>query len=249
MRKAMGRGRAGAVIAGVAVGAISVLAPTSARAHFILQAPACYSQQDAIGIPEKSAPCGQSDTGSTVVPTGMVTAFQPGQTVTITITEAIYHPGHYRVALAGSQADLPADPTVTAGSSACGTAVIENPATLPVLADDLLDHSSAFSGPQSVQVKLPDNPPCTQCVLQVVEFMSDHPLNPQGGCFYHHCANITIESVGDGGSSGDASPAGAGGSDATSGCGCATSGHAAPAMECLGGIAVFLAMARRRRQP
>jgi hypothetical protein len=174
-----------------------------AKAHFVLQAPACYSEQDSQGFPEKSAPCGQSDPSGPVVPTGKVTTFHGGETITITIDEVVTHPGHYRVSLAADQNSLPADPAVTPGvmpgvagatSTPCGTAVIETSPALPVVADGLLVHTEAFSGPQSVQVTLP-NMSCTNCVLQVVEFMSDHGLNRPGGCFYHHCANVTIEAT------------------------------------------------------
>jgi hypothetical protein len=43
-----------------------------------------------------------------------------------------------------------------------------------------------------VHVTLPSNVTCEKCTLQVIEFMSDHPLNNPGGCFYHHCADIAI---------------------------------------------------------
>jgi MYXO-CTERM domain-containing protein len=204
-------GPLGAALAAVA---LSTLSPAPAQAHFILDKapdggtiegePACYSEQAADGTPEKSAPCGQDDTGITVVPTNIVTSFTPGAdgttTITFTTDEVVYHPGHYRVAIASDMASLPADPAVTAGSTACGSAAIETVAAGSisadgVLADDVLDHSSAFSSPQSYTFKVPASVHCSpQCVLQVVEFMSDHPLNPQGGCFYHHCANISIAS-------------------------------------------------------
>jgi hypothetical protein len=201
---------AGAIVVGTILAIL--LSSGRARAHFILQAPACYSQQDTLGLPQKSAPCGQADTGSPVMTTGAVTHFQPGDTITVTIDEVIAHPGHYRVALAADQASLPADPVVTAGTMACGTAAVENSPTLPILADGLLDHTAAFSSPQSVQVKLPAGMTCTKCTLQIVEFMSDHGLNPQGGCFYHHCADI---SIGAGADDGGSSSTDAAGKDAT----------------------------------
>jgi hypothetical protein len=44
-----------------------------------------------------------------------------------------------------------------------------------------------------VQVTLPPNVTCDHCTLQVIQFMSDHGLNNPGGCFYHHCADISIK--------------------------------------------------------
>src|SRR5262249_1447752 len=36
---------------------------------------------------------------------------------------------------------------------------------------------------------LPADVTCTQCTLQVLEYMSHHPAP----CFYHHCADIAIQ--------------------------------------------------------
>ncbi|MGC4093878.1 MAG: hypothetical protein QM756_39430 [Polyangiaceae bacterium] len=174
-------------------GALAVLCARAASAHFSLQAPASWANQDSVGSPQKSAPCGQADPGLAAVATGKVTAFAPGETITITINETIFHPGHYRVVLAvNDRSELPADPVVTPGTSDCGSAVIQSPAVFPVLADGALLHNSAFSGPQSFQVKLPSDVTCSKCTLQVAEFMSQHGLNDPGGCFYHHCADISI---------------------------------------------------------
>jgi Lytic polysaccharide mono-oxygenase, cellulose-degrading len=171
---------------------LGALAPARADAHFVLQAPACYSQQDSLGAPEKSGPCGQADPATPFVASGQVTTFQSGQTITVTINEVVTHPGHYRVALAADMMSLPADPAVTAGATPCGSAAIEASPTVPVLADGVLQHTAAFAGPQSFQVTLPAGFTCTSCVLQVIEFMSSHGLNNPGGCFYHHCADVSI---------------------------------------------------------
>ncbi len=136
--------------------------------------------QDSVGLPEKLGPCGDEGGGT---PTGTVTALQSGQTITVTISEAVFHPGHYRIALAPDPTQLPAEPAVTAGSSPCGSVPVENPPMFPVLADGVFDHTAPFTSPQSVQIKLPDNFTCAKCTLQVIEFMSDHPLNNPGGCF------------------------------------------------------------------
>jgi hypothetical protein len=188
----------------VVSGLVTMGLSATASAHFALQAPAAYSMQDSLGLPEKSAPCGQADPSSPVVPTNAVTAYHAGDTITVTINELIFHPGHYRVALAADQASLPADPVVTADSnSACGSAQIEDSSTTGVLIDNQLPHTTQFSGPQSFQVTLPAGMTCASCTLQVVEFMGDHPLNNPGGCFYHHCAQVAIAAPGaplDGGS-------------------------------------------------
>ena len=122
--------RGGRMIA-LAGAACLFLSSARARAHFILQAPACWMSQDASGLPEKLGPCGDEGGGTA---TGIVTPFQPGQTITVTVDEVVFHPGHYRVALSvDSRSELPAEPAVTASSTPCGSAAIQSPAVFPVL--------------------------------------------------------------------------------------------------------------------
>jgi uncharacterized protein (TIGR03382 family) len=245
------------ILAGAAGSLLLVLfcAP-AARAHFELDAPASWMSQDPSGLPEKLGPCGDEYDGTDASTlTGVVTAFQEGQTITVTINELIFHPGHYRFALAvHDRSELPAEPAVTAGATTpCGTATIEDPPVFPVLADDVFDHTMPFSAPQSVQITLPAGVTCTKCTLQIIEFMSDHPLNNPGGCFYHHCADISIagtsvdvvDASADAGSSPDGSAAtGAGGS---SGCGCSTAGRGASFGAPVLGLAALAGLFRRRR--
>jgi hypothetical protein len=209
----------------VIASAVVFVGPGRAHAHFKLDAPANWANQDSLGTPLKSAPCGQSDPGNPAVATNAVTRLMAGSTVTITITETVFHPGHYRVALAADQSSLPADPTAHPDSnSACGTADIMTTPALPVLADNMLAHTTPFSAPQSFQITLPAGMTCANCTLQVIEFMSNHPLNDPGGCFYHHCANVAISASGaDGGTGGGnggtgGGNGGTGGGNVTVGC-------------------------------
>jgi MYXO-CTERM domain-containing protein len=236
------------ICAGAAGGiALVLFCAPSARAHFALEAPPSWMSQDNSGLPEKLGPCGDEDDGTdAATPTGIVTAFQAGQTITVTINELVFHPGHYRIALAvNDRADLPAEPPVTAGATPCGTTTVEDPPVFPVLADDVFDHTAPFTAPQSVQITLPSDVTCTKCTLQVIEFMSDHPLNNPGGCFYHHCADISIAgttvSVGDSGA--DA------GTDAgaSSGCGCTVAGQGGAIAPPLLGLALAAGLFRRQR--
>jgi hypothetical protein len=170
------------------VGAAGVFAPGLAHAHFVLLTPDAWMSQDALGLPEKLGPCGDEGGGT---PTGTVTVFRPGQTIAVTISEVVTHPGHYRVALAvNDRSELPAEPMVTpTGNDPCASAAIQSPPTFPILADNVLPHTQAFGAPQTFAVTLPTNVTCTKCTLQVLEFMSDH----SAPCFYHHCADISIQ--------------------------------------------------------
>ena len=170
------------------IGAAGVFASAVAHAHFILVTPDSWMSQDSLGLPEKLGPCGDEGGGT---PTGNVTAFHPGDTISVTINEVIMHPGHYRVALAvNDRSELPPEPKVTPkAGDPCGSAIIQNPPKFPILADNVLPHTLAFAGPQTFTVTLPTDVTCTKCTLQLLEFMSSHGAP----CFYHHCADISIQ--------------------------------------------------------
>lgn len=164
-----------------------------ARAHFILNSPPAMTEQNGLGDPQKAPPCG--DNGN-AVPTGIVTAYSGGDKITISIDETIFHPGHYRVALAiNDPSELPEPPPVTPNNTDCGTTIIQDPPIFPVLADGMLVHTEAFGSTQEFEVTLPTDVDCQNCTLQVIQFMSNHGLNNPGGCYYHHCANISISAI------------------------------------------------------
>jgi chitin binding protein len=169
-------------------GAAAVFVPGLVHAHFILVTPDAWMSQDAFGLPEKLGPCGDEGGGT---PTGKVTEFQPGETITVTIDEVIPHPGHYRVALAvNNRSELPPEPQVTpSGFDPCASAATQSPPVFPILEDNVLPHTQPFATPQTFTVTLPSDVTCTKCTLQVLEFMSNHGAP----CFYHHCADISIQ--------------------------------------------------------
>jgi hypothetical protein len=182
------RGHIGRIVVGTAVvvGVGSVVTP--ARAHFTLVAPDSWMSQDPYGDPQKVGPCGEEGGGT---PTGAVTAFRPGQTIEVAVDEKIFHPGHYRVALAvNDRSELPPEPAVTAvDGDPCGSTEIQDPPTFPILADNVLPHTQPFDEPQTFSVTLPADVTCTRCTLQVIEYMSQHGRP----CFYHHCADLSIQ--------------------------------------------------------
>jgi hypothetical protein len=228
----------------------SALAANVARAHFVLESPPNWAEQDSLGAPQKSAPCGQADAQLTAIATNAVTAYHPGEVITVAVDEVVYHPGHYRVVLSTSGRDgLPADPVTTVPGTCMGLS-IQDPPVFPVLADGMLLHSEPFEGPQSFSVTLPKDVTCTHCTLQVLEFMSAE-FGASANCFYHHCADITISAAGtppsDGGAGGGATGESAPASEAS----CAIAHRTTPSTG-LAGISCALVAAlftRRRRRP
>ncbi len=130
------------------------------------------------------------------MPTNVVNKAMGGQKLHIKVQETVYHPGHYRIALAvNSRAELPADPESMSRDSDKGpmsvSATIQNPPKMPVLADGLFVHTARQTDPFETDVQLP-NISCPHCTLQIVEFMAEHGMNKDGGYFYHHCADLQI---------------------------------------------------------
>jgi len=177
--------------------ALAILAP-STTAHFKLVEPASWLIENDRGDPQKSGPCGGSNT-DWGKPSYIVTKVTGGQKLHIKVQETIYHPGHYRVALAvNSPTELPPDPQTATRDGERGpisvSATIQNPPQIPVLADGLFVHSTRPSGPMEpfeTDIVIP-NISCKKCTLQVVQFMAEHAFNNPGGYSYHHCANIQI---------------------------------------------------------
>jgi hypothetical protein len=178
---------------------------TVAQAHFVLVQPAASLVQNRLGDPQKIGPCGgvsanpgRGTPANPGVPSGAVTNVKGGSDIPLLVHESIFHPGHYRVALARTAAQLPKDPEVTVAQTEKGSrsqsAVIQNPPAPPVLLDGIFAHTERPAAPQSFDTMIPiPNINCPNCVLQVIEFMADHPgIAVDGGHSYHHCAILNI---------------------------------------------------------
>src|SRR5262245_34123965 len=173
-----------------------------ADAHFVLVSPAASFVQNRLGDPQKIAPCGGVSANPTRntpanpgVPTNAVTQLTGGSMLHLLIQETVFHPGHYRVALARTAAELPPDPVVTTRDSERGpwsvSAEIQNPPVAPVLADGLFAHTERPTGLVETDIPIP-NINCRNCMLQVIQFMADHGKNADGDYSYHHCAVVNI---------------------------------------------------------
>lgn len=186
-----------------AIGAVVLLAPSAASPHFVLLEPTNSLVQDARGDPQKLAPCGGNAEGPGVS-TNAITEARGGDMLHIKIIEAVFHPGHYRVAMAVNSLDeLPPDPETTKKSSPRGpvsaSAKIETEIKPPMLADGLFVHTErpAPGSFHETDIRLP-NINCDNCTLQVIQWMAEHrgrpgaALNPDGDYSYHHCAHVKI---------------------------------------------------------
>jgi hypothetical protein len=168
---------------------------TVADAHFKLIEPASWIVENERGDPQKAAPCG-ADAKAEM--SKAITPVKGGSMLHLKVVETIYHPGHYRVALAvNSREELPPDPITFERTTEKGPrsvwGVIQSPPQLPVLADGLFPHYTRPASPQTYEadLRLP-NITCAKCTLQVIQFMADHAYNQPGGYSYHHCAELQI---------------------------------------------------------
>jgi MYXO-CTERM domain-containing protein len=202
------------LVLSLALGAIGLLTPSTAYAHFKINTPASWMSQDSVGGPQKNGPCAAvpntSLGDSAGTPTKTVTVLQSGQTVSVSITVTVAHPGWFRIALAEGASSTQthstiADPQAQTGTN-CTPAIMSNPvwsSTQPIIADGLPAGSTASTqqtGTQTFQVTIPKSASCTStqpCALQVIMVMTDHPASD---CYYHHCADISIGSAADAGS-------------------------------------------------
>jgi hypothetical protein len=183
----------------ILLAAALTIAVQNASAHFKLLEPASWLIENERGDPQKAGPCGGTnvDWG---MPSYAITKAVGGQKLHVKIQETVYHPGHYRVALAvNSPNELPPDPVTTTRDSERGpwsvSAAIQDPPPIPVLADGLFVHNMKPAAgqlpPWETDVVLP-NINCKKCTLQVVQFMAEHAFNNPGGYSYHHCAELQI---------------------------------------------------------
>jgi hypothetical protein len=181
----------------VALVALLISAPSGLSAHFKLLEPASWIVENERGDPQKAGPCGVDPKG-TSTPSDAMSKAVGGSKLHLKVLETVYHPGHYRVALAiNSRNELPGDPQTQEKYTDKGIysvwATIQSPPQLPVIADGLFPHYTRPASPQTYEtdIQLP-NITCKKCTLQVIQFMAEHGYNIPGGYSYHHCAEIQI---------------------------------------------------------
>src|SRR5688572_25050516 len=131
-------------------------AARTAEAHFVLLDPPSWTNENGLGDPQKDTPCG----GEGGTPTGVVTTFRAGETITVRWRETIYHPGHWRIALSDNRADF-VDPIVSVDNNGVSTgATIQDPPVAPVLLDGLFPRSGGGSSGTTFEqeITLPNEP-------------------------------------------------------------------------------------------
>jgi hypothetical protein len=178
--------------------ALAITLQPVSYAHFKLLEPASWLIEGDRGDPQKAGPCGGTNT-DWGKPSYMVTKAVGGQKLHLKLQETVYHPGHFRVALAvNSPTELPPDPQVTTLDSDKGprsvSAAIQDPPQIPVLADGLFVSTTKpadLTTALEADILLP-NITCMSCTLQVVQFMAEHAFNNPGGYTYHHCSALQI---------------------------------------------------------
>ena len=187
------------LLAAIAIASLTAVAD----AHFVLVYPAASLLQNRLGDPQKIGPCGgvsanpgRGTPANPGVPSGAITELKGGAMLNLLVQETIFHPGHYRVALARTAAQLPKDPAVTLKETERGprssAAEIMNPPVAPVLVDGIFAHTERTTQNFETEIPIP-NFDCKNCVLQVIEFMAEHPgVAVDGGHSYHHCAIVNI---------------------------------------------------------
>ena len=192
------------IVALVAAGAV-LLAPGRAVAHFVLQSPASWAEQDAQGNPQKTAPCGQADPQIAAVPTNARAAYERGPD-----DHRRHRRGHVPSRALPRRAvdDGAGGPAARSGDDGAGHVHgprNPGPARLPGARRRRACPTRIRSTDRRrSRSRCRSDVTCTNCTLQVLEFMQAD-VGASGNCFYHHCATLSIAAAAatDGGADGD----------------------------------------------
>ncbi len=157
----------------------------------------------------KSGPCGQV----TPARTERVTTYAPGQTITVRVREENAHVSYLRVSLDLDGEDFPLRAEAPAGPemeevAAAAEAALGGAGLLAVYREN--NDTPGFV--HEIDVTLP-NASCTNCTLQVLQFMYDDPAAP----YYFQCADLVLADAGGSEDAGGTPTSGGAGSDSTGG--------------------------------
>ena len=184
------------IVAALCAGSVMLATPVIGWSHFILVQPKSWIEENQLGDPQKLGPCGGT-TANAGTPTGFVTPVVGGELLHLKVRETIYHPGHFRIALSVlDRSELPVDPEDVTREGPRGpisvSAKIDPNPKPPVLLDGIWEHHQRQPAQEfETDVKIP-NINCAHCSLQVIQFMEEHGVNPDGRFTYHHCADLAV---------------------------------------------------------
>jgi hypothetical protein len=200
-------------LSGAIVTASLMLFTSNAGAHIKLGSPVARDPS------LKAGPCG---TAGSVRGTN-VTTFEPGEKITVTWTETVDHPGHFRISFDENGTDDFVDPKAFDDFDTAPSVIVDNIA-------DKVGSMQMYSQ----EVTLP-NVECDNCTLQLIQVMTDKPPFGGGNDLYYQCADLVLK--GGGSPSGASSSAASGSSSAASGSSSAASGSSSAASGSGGGAA------------
>src|SRR6476660_2799140 len=130
-----------------AAGLLLIAAAKPAAAHFTLTKPTSWLKEDPAALggggPQKGSPCGPGgiDDVKPIPVSGVVTDFHVGETIEVTWTDTVAHPGHFRIALAANRDDLKNPTIVQDNSCNYDESMVPKTASGNVLADGVLFRS------------------------------------------------------------------------------------------------------------
>jgi len=158
----------------------TILLPLSLSAHTRATFPTPRYDLDFIKNSNDGGPCGDIlATNRGVAPSGVISEFIPGDTITVMALETIGHVGVYAVYFAESNDAInPAG----CGANKPGNCLEQN------LIDDVAD-PAGNQGTHEIEVTLPDVE-CENCTIQVIQWMSDG-----NGSYtpYYTCSDISLK--------------------------------------------------------
>jgi len=207
----------------LAILAVALLRAPVARAHIDLLEPEARAHGTAarndpdidVNSNLKSGPCGQVTSGRT----DRVATYAAGQRITVRVREENAHVSYLRVSIDLDGEQFPLRTQFPAGPE---TQEVAQAAEDALGGDGLLavvrENNDTPGFVHEIGVTLP-SAACTNCTLQVLQFMYDDPAAP----YYFQCADLVITAeqaadagttpgAGAGGSTGSDAPAGSGGS-------------------------------------
>ncbi len=160
------------------------LSSSASLAHIDLLSP----QPRASGRPGSNldtGPCGQR---SPVRVADKVSAFRPGETITVTWDAYVQHPSYFRLAF-----DLEGDDSFSERSSAPADPARDDPTELlpgeeELILDYVVDHAGELEHVEH-PITLPREA-CVNCTLQLTQFIYDVPLRD---AVYYQCVDMVLE--------------------------------------------------------